>query len=192
MKLLHIDTSGRKQGSVTRKLGKQLATNLAGEAGEIVYRDFSQGLPYVDDLVISSYFTAPDSRSGSRREAIAVSDQIVAEVKAADILVLGVPIYNFSMPAALKAWADQLARVGETFKYTENGPVGLLNGKRAFIVVASGGTEVGSDIDFLTPWLTHFLRFIGILDVTVISADAMGSDAEAVLAKAEQQIAAAA
>ena len=99
---------------------------------------------------------------------------MVAEVKAADVLVLGVLIYNFGAPAAFKAWFDMVARVGVTFKYLETGPVGLLSSKRAILVFASGGTPVGSDIDFATPWVKQALHFIGIDDLTVISADALG------------------
>ncbi len=86
-------------------------------------------------------------------------------MQAADTLVIGLPIYNFGVPAALKAWVDQVARAGVTFRYTETGPKGLLTGKRAIIAVASGGTEAGSDVDFATGYIRHVLGFIGITDV---------------------------
>ena len=88
-------------------------------------------------------------------------------------LVIGLPIYNFSVPAAMKAWIDQIARVGVTFNYSENGPVGLMKKKRAIILLASGGTKVGSDIDFASEYMKHILGFIGITDVTIIAADAL-------------------
>jgi len=192
MKILHIDASARKGDSVTRKLSAQLVGRLAGNDGHVTYRDVSEGLPFIDEAKIAAYFTTPGERTDEHRTAIALSDTIVSELKNNDILVIGVPIYNFSMPASLKAWADLAARVGETFRYTATGPVGLLENKKAYVVIASGGTRVDSQIDFLTPWLRHFLGFIGIKDVTVISADALNQDFDAGLAQAEQQLAAAA
>ena len=192
MNILHIDASARKGDSVTRKLSAQLVSRLAGDDGRVTYRDLGEGLPFVDETKIEAYFTEPEARSDEHREAIALSDTIVAELKNNDVLVFGLPIYNFSMPASFKAWADLAARVGETFRYTETGPVGLLKDKKAYVVIASGGTKVDSQIDFLTPWLRHFLDFIGISDVTVISADALNQDFDAGLAQAEQQLAAAA
>ena len=190
MKILHIDASARKGDSVTRKLSAQLVTRLAGDHGQVSYRDLNVGLPFVDEAKIEAYFTAPEARTDEHREAIAVSDTIVSELKNNDVLVIGVPIYNFSMPASFKAWADLAARVGETFRYTDTGPVGLLVTKKAYVVIASGGTKVDSQIDFLTPWLRHYLGFIGIKDVTVISADVLNQNFEAGLAQAEQQLAA--
>ena len=190
MKILHIDASARKGDSVTRKLSAQLVTRLAGDHGQVSYRDLNVGLPFVDEAKIEAYFTAPEARTDEHREAIAVSDTIVSELKNNDVLVIGVPIYNFSMPASFKAWADLAARVGETFRYTDTGPVGLLVNKKAYVVIASGGTKVDSQIDFLTPWLRHYLGFIGIKDVTVISADVLNQNFEAGLAQAEQQLAA--
>jgi len=192
MKILHIDASARKGDSVTRKLGAQLVERLSDHDGQVTYRDVSEGLPFVDETKIAAYFTAPEARTDEHRQAIALSDTIVAELKNNDVVVIGVPIYNFSMPASLKAWADLAARVGETFRYTATGPVGLLENKKAYVVIASGGTRVDSQIDFLTPWLRHFLGFIGIRSVTVISADALNQDFAAGLAQAEQQLAAAA
>jgi len=192
MKIMHIDVSARKGDSVTRKLSAQLVGRLAGNNGQVTYRDVSEGLPFIDEDKIAAYFTAPGERTDEHRKAITLSDTIVSELKNNDILVIGVPIYNFSMPASLKAWADLAARVGETFRYTATGPVGLLENKKAYVVIASGGTRVDSQIDFLTPWLRHFLGFIGIKDVTVISADALNQNFDAGLAQAEQQLAAAA
>ncbi len=192
MKILHIDVSARKDDSVTRKLSAQLVGRLAGNNGQVTYRDVSEGLPFIDEAKIAAYFTAPGERTDEHRKAIALSDTIVSELKNNDILVIGVPIYNFSMPASLKAWADLAARVGETFRYTATGPEGLLENKKAYVVIASGGTRIDSQIDFLTPWLRHFLGFIGIKDVTVISADTLNQNFDAGLAQAEQQLVAAA
>ena len=92
-------------------------------------------------------------------------------MKAADVWVIATPIYNFGVPASLKAWIDQIARARLTFRYTEQGPQGLLQGKKVYILVATGGTEVGSAIDFATPWLKFVLGFLGITDIEVIAAD---------------------
>lgn len=102
---------------------------------------------------------------------LALSDTLVGELKSADTIVIGTPVYNFAVPAALKAWIDLVARARETFQYTEDGPVGLLQGKKAYVIIASGGTKVGSEIDFAGNYLKHVLGFIGITDVTIVAAD---------------------
>jgi FMN-dependent NADH-azoreductase len=168
--ILHIDASGRKTSSVTRQLSQDLIQQVSVENSTVTYRDVSQGLPFVDELMIGAYYTPKGERTEQQHQAIAISDTIVEELLKADTLVIGVPVYNFSMPAGFKAWSDLAARVGETFNYTPDGPVGLLQGKKAYVAVASGGTAVGSEMDFLTPWLKHYLGFIGIQDVQIIQA----------------------
>ena len=116
---------------------------------------------------------------------------MVEEIEAADTLVIGVPIYNFGVPAALKAWIDQVARAKRTFKYTSEGPVGLLEGKTAWLVIASGGTASGSEIDFATNYMRHVLGFIGITDVHVLDASKQGAGAEGAIARARAAIPAA-
>jgi FMN-dependent NADH-azoreductase len=168
--ILHIDASGRGEGSVTRQLSSKIVQKIRSEQTEVTYRDVSDGLPFLNEQMIGAYYTPKEERSEEQHQAIVVSDTIVEELIAADTIVIGMPIYNFSMPAGFKAWSDLAARVGETFSYTENGPVGLLEGKNAYVALASGGTQVGSEIDFLTPWLRHFLGFIGISDVEIVQA----------------------
>ncbi len=103
--------------------------------------------------------------------------------------MLGIPVYNFGVPATFKAWADLVARAGTTFKYGANGPEGLLSGKKAYLVAVSGGTPVGSDYDFMTPWLKFFLGFLGITDIEIIAADGiMGKDGEEKIKKAHETI----
>lgn len=188
-KLLHIDASGRKEPSVSRQLSNAIVKKISTSQSTVVYRDVSQGLPFVDELMIGAYYTQSDQRSEKQHQAIALSNMIVEELKAADTIIIGLPIYNFSMPAGFKAWSDLAARVGETFKYTENGPVGLLENKKAYIAVASGGTEVGSKIDFLTPWLRHYLGFIGIHDVVLIQAEALNRNGDKAIGEARTSIA---
>ncbi len=175
VKILRVDASARKAGSVTRTLADKTIDHLSTNGPvDLTYRDVSEGVPFVDEAWVNANFTREHDRSDDQRQRLAGSDALVGELQAADVLVIAMPIYNFGIPASLKAWVDQVARAGLTFKYTETGPKGLLEGKRAIILVASGGTKVGSDIDFATPYIRHALGFIGIDDVTVIAADALG------------------
>lgn len=186
--ILHIDASGRGKPSVSRQLSNEIVQKISSDQTTVTYRDVSQGLPFVDELMIGAYFTQKAERSDEQHQAIGLSDTIVEELMAADTVVIGLPIYNFSMPAGFKTWADLAARVGETFKYTETGPVGLLEGKKAYVAVASGGTKVGSEIDFLTPWLRHFLGFIGISDVEIVQAEAINRNGEKAVEEARASI----
>lgn len=184
--VLHIDSSARTAGSVTRDLSAQIVGRLG--AADVIRRDLAAPLPLLDGAWVGANFTPADQRSAEQKQLLALSDSLVEELKQADTIVIGTPIYNFSVPSTLKAWIDLVARVGVTFQYTENGPVGLLEGKRAIIAVASGGTQAGSDIDFATTYLRHVLGFIGITEVEIVAADAMAVDAEGALAKARSQI----
>lgn len=173
--LLKIEASARYQGSVSRDLTSAIAARLG--ASKIVTRDLAQTpLPQLDETWIGANFTPPDSRTAAQNAALALSDRLVEELEAADTIVIGVPIYNFGIPAALKAWIDLVARAGRTFRYTENGPHGLLTGKRAVLAVASGGTPAGSEIDFATTYMRHVLGFLGITEVEIVAADQLGND----------------
>ena len=172
--LLRIDASARKTGSVTRQLTDRITARLAPET--LITRDLSTALPQIDEAWVTANFPPPEARDTAQSQALALSDQLVAELQAADTIVFGLPVYNFSVPASLKAWIDLIARAGVTFRYTANGPEGLLTGKRAIIALASGGTEFGSDIDFASGYLRHMLGFVGITDVTFIRADRSGND----------------
>ena len=184
--VLNIQASARHDGSVTRQLSDKILTKIA--ADQTITRDLATGLPLLDAAWLAANFTLADDRTDVQRETLALSDSLITEIKQADTIVIGSPVYNFSVPAVLKAWIDQIARVGVTFKYTPDGPVGLLSGKRAIIVIASGGTPVGSDIDYASDYLKHIMGFIGITDVTIIAADALGNDADAKIAAANDDI----
>ena len=188
--ILRIDSSMRHDGSVTRALAGRLVARLTAEApgARVVQRDLAEGVPLVDAAWIAANFTDPAERTPEQRAALALSDEMVAELRSADTLVIGLPVYNFSVPAALKAWVDLVARARETFRYTENGPEGLLKGKRALVVVASGGVPVGSEMDFATPYLRHALAFMGIADVAFIAAERVAVEPEAAIAGAEAEI----
>lgn len=183
--LLHLDASARQTGSVTRQLSAAIVAKLEGE---VIRRDLTDAVPQINEAWVNANFTPADQRTEAQKAALALSDRLVAEVTAADVLVIGAPVYNFGVPAALKAWVDQIARAGVTFAYTENGPKGLLDGKRAVIALATGGTQVGSDIDFASGYLRHIMGFIGIEDVEVIAADRLAVDAEKAIADANTRI----
>lgn len=173
LRVLRVDASARVEGSVTRQLADRLVEGLAARVAglAVTRRDLAQGLPFVDADWIAANFTDPDARSAAQRDKLAGSDILVGEMMDADVWVIATPIYNFGVPASLKAWIDQIARARVTFRYTEQGPQGLLAGKKVYILTATGGTEVGSSIDFATPWLKFVLGFLGATDVEVIAAD---------------------
>jgi FMN-dependent NADH-azoreductase len=173
MEILVVNSSGRGEASVSRQLVAELTEMLSASRPEahVTYRDVAAGLPFVDDLMISAFFTPDPMRTPAQQESLVLSNALVDEVQAADILVLGMPIYNFGIPASMKAYIDLICRTGLTFTFGEQGPVGLLHDKKVYVVVTSGGTEVGSGYDFATPHLRAILSFIGLTDVEVIAAD---------------------
>ena len=190
LEVLLVNASARDEGSVTRRFAGELVTALQQEHGaaNIKERDVAKGMPYIDEQWINANFTAADQRSADNKFALSYSDNLVAEVQQSDIIVIATPVYNFSVPASLKAWIDQICRVGLTFNYTENGPVGKLQGKKVYIVMATGGTQIGSDIDFASSYLHHVLGFIGIDDVSIISAERFNAEDEQAINNIRNQI----
>lgn len=183
--VLHIDSSARLSGSTSRVLSRDIVAKLGGT---VIRRDLAVAIPQLDEAWVEANLTPADQRTAAQKAALALSDSLIDEIQAADVLVIGTPIYNFAIPAALKAWVDQIARAGVTFKYSETGPIGLLENKRAIIAIASGGTAVGSEIDFASGYLRHIMGFIGISDVTFIAADRLMADSDAALARAHAQV----
>lgn len=190
-KVLQIHASGRRSGSASRELSDNLVDALRQRHGqlELTVRDLADGIPLVDEAWIGANFTPDEERNPAHRETLALSDVLVAELAAADDIVIGVPIYNFGVPAALKAWVDMIARARLTFRYTDKGPEGLLTGKKAWLIVASGGVAVDSAVDFATPYMRQALRFVGITDIEIISADRINARGAAALDDARVQIA---
>lgn len=186
--ILRLDTSARRTGSVSRDLTDRVVARLAASGAQVVTRDLADPLPLLDESWVIANTTPEDQRTAAQRERLALSDSLIAELKAADTLVIGLPIYNFGIPSTLKAWIDLVARAGVTFRYTPEGPQGLLDGKRAIIAVASGGTEVGSPIDFASTHLKQVLGFIGITDVHTVRADRLALDAEATIKAAQAAV----
>jgi FMN-dependent NADH-azoreductase len=177
MNVLEVSASGRRADSVSRMLTQEIVDALESRSGkvELTRRDLSKGIPLVDEQWINANFTAEEERSDEQRDVLAQSDSLVEELQAADVIVIGSPIYNFGIPAALKAWVDMIARARLTFRYTPTGPEGLLTGKKAYVVIASGGVPVDSAVDFATPYLRQALGFVGITDVEVVAADQLNN-----------------
>lgn len=182
-KILHIDSSLKGDASNTRKLSAAIVAKLGGD---VTYRDLlKSNLEPVDEALFGAYYTPAESRSAEQKASLVFSDTLLAEIYAADVIVLGAPMYNFSVSGLLKLYIDLICRVGETFAYTETGPKGLLEGKKIYFAVATGGTPIGSPVDQLTPTLKTIFGFLGIEDQTIIDAsDGMAVDPEGTMAKA--------
>ena len=170
--ILSINSSGRYEGSITRQVSEKLIQELKSESPELNLnsRDLATGLPFIDEQWINANFTDPAEREAAQKEKLAFSDSLVEELQTAEKIVIASPVYNFSIPAVLKAWVDLIARARLTFRYTDNGPEGLLKGKKAYLVMASGGVPIGSEMDLATKYLKQVMAFVGITDVTVIDA----------------------
>ncbi len=168
--LLRVDASARAEGSRTRALLDGLENSLA--PAEIIRRDLTAGVPLINDVWLAARDTPADRRTDAQRAALAWSDAAIDEINRAEIVAIGLPVYNFGPPAVLKAWIDQVARPRVTFRYTRDGPVGLLTSKRAFVAFAAGGTKFKSEIDFAAPSVEHILGFVGIRDVTFLHDEA--------------------
>lgn len=186
MNILRIDSSAKLEGSHSRGLIDRLLQDLDTD-GRVASRDLVDPIPQIDAAWIAANTTPEEERTDAHRQTLALSDALVDELEAADLIVIGLPVYNFGVPASLKAWIDQVCRARRTFRYSPDGPVGLLEGKRAIVVYAAGGTAMGSDIDFASGYLRHVLGFIGIKDVSFVDAGRHMADAEA-LPRAEVEI----
>lgn len=137
-------------------------------------------VPHLEMAEMAAWMTPAKQRSSEQQRLAAISDDIIARIKAADVIVLGVPMYNFGIPSQLKALLDRVARAGITFKYTEQGPVGLLDDKPVVIFAARGGIYQGTGLDSQTPFLQTFFNFVGLKDLHFVYAEGlnMGTDAQ--------------
>jgi FMN-dependent NADH-azoreductase len=194
MNILQINSSARSTGSHSTRLAGDIVQRLQALNGKpaLTLRDLGkQPLPSLDEAALQALFTPADQRTPAQAERVAQDDALIAEVKAADVLVLGVPMYNFGVPAALKNWIDAIARAGVTFKYTDKGPIGLLTGKKVYIALARGGLYRDTPADTQVPYLKSVLGFLGMTDIAFVYAEglAMGPEAEkAALASAREQL----
>jgi FMN-dependent NADH-azoreductase len=160
----------------------QLANQFVAKAfpgAQLIERDLARDpVPHLDGERFSAFLSKKESRDEKQASIVAYSDALIDELRRADAIVIGLPMYNFGLPSQLKAWIDHIARAGETFRYTANGPVGLITGKKAYIFATRGGTYAGTPADTQTPYLRDFLAFIGINDVEFVYAEGLAiSDA---------------
>jgi FMN-dependent NADH-azoreductase len=190
MKLLQIDASPR-QDSVSRLLTSHFARSWKQQVlgGQVIQRDLANSpLGLITDDWIAGAFSNPVQHTTAHRSALQYSDQLIEELEAADVIVIGDPMHNFTISARLKAWLDQVVRSGKTFSYGESGPKGLLSGKKVYVFTSrGGGYEPGTptaQFDFQEPYLRHILAFIGLTDITFIHAENQGKPELAPAARA--------
>jgi len=189
MKIYQIDSSARKEGSTSRALAKKLLNKIKKPEDEVIYRDLNDEMVFVSGLTESGMKIDEKDQNEHHKKMFELSDKLVKELKESDIIIISTPIYNYGPPATLKAWSDLAARVGETFRFREDGRrEGLLSNKQVYLVITSGGTKINSKEDFLTPWLVYMLNFFGIKKVDIIAADQMALDYEKSIKDAEAQI----
>lgn len=190
MNILHLDSAITGKDSVSRGLTADIVARLTADnpTARVTYRDLNEGVAAIDNDWFHAVRVVPEQPSPGQQRLIDRADTYLQELRDADTLVIGLPVYNFNLPAQLKNWLDQIARAGVTFRYTETGPEGLLTGKRAIVGYASAGTPIGSDIDHASGYLRHMLGFLGITDVTFIAADRLAMDRDAGLARARDMI----
>src|SRR6266481_4776727 len=171
MKILRVQTSPRGENSESRKLGDHLIAKAKriDSTSTTILRDVSTGVALPDLTWIGHSFTDADNRDVNQVRALAGSEQLIAELEATDLLVIEAPLWNFSIPASLKAWFDQVVRARRTFRMSQTGSEGLLKDRKTVVIVTTGGVPLGSGYDFATPY-RHILGVIGIKDVTFIDA----------------------
>ena len=200
MNILQINSSARSwsngQGSQSTRLANELVEQLraANPAATLTLRDLTANPhPALDEATLGALFTPADARSAEQHARVALDQALIEEVKAADVIVIGVPMVNFGITSQLKNWIDAIAKAGVTFKYTATGPIGLIDGKKVYLVLTRGGIYRDQPHDTQVPYLRQTLGFMGLTDIEFIYAEglAMGPDAEAkALATARAEIAA--
>ncbi|MES1163670.1 MAG: NAD(P)H-dependent oxidoreductase [Rhizobacter sp.] len=194
MKILQVNSSARLDGSFSTRLANSLVARLRAEHPDasLTLRDLARTPhPALDESALQALFTPAELRTPDHHARVAKDDALIAELQAADVVVLGVPMYNFGVPAGLKNWIDAISRAKVTFRYTEKGPEGLLTGKKVYVVLTRGGQYRNTPADSQVPYLKTLFAFLGMTDVTFIYAEglAMGPQAEqAAVASAQEQI----
>lgn len=187
MSILQIDTSPRFDASNSRILSNHLVDQLGGDS--LVRRDLAENpLPPLSAEDLVALHGGSDNGNASLRAHLAISDQLIAELKAADTLVIGMPVHNFSVPVVLKQWIDYVCRAGESFRYTATGPEGLTGIDSAWLIVAAGGVDIGGEIDFASTYMAHICKFIGVKTVHIIDASGSKRTPEEVIAKGKARI----
>ena len=180
----------RRQKSVSRLLADEVVALLgANRPGmNVINRDLAAGVGIVNAAWIEAERTSEENRTPDQRALLTQSDALVSELQAADDLVIATPIYNFSVPAALKAWIDLICRDNITFVYENDRPRGLLANKRATVIITSGGTIAETDVDYASGYIRHIMEFIGILDVSVIDVTGLAKNRREVIDRARAEI----
>lgn len=174
--ILQINASLFGENGESSKIADRFVEKLLKQHPEakLVKRDFGrEPVPHLDAERFGAFLAKPEERSPAQRAVADYSDALIAELKAADVIVLGLPMYNFGVPSTLKAYFDHVARAGHTFRYSANGPIGLLTGKKAYVFSTRGGLYRGTPLDTETNYVRDFLRFLGIEDVEFVYAEGL-------------------
>lgn len=182
MKILQINASARREGANSTKLANAVVERLRQRHPDaaLTLRDLAvQPVRVLDETALGAVFTPAEQRTPAQAAIVAEYDALIAEVQAHDVIVLGVPMYNFGVPVQLKAWIDAIARAGVTFRYTENGPEGLIKGKRVYLALARGGLYRDQPHDSQVPYLKTVLGFLGLTDLRFIYAEGLNMGPEA-------------
>ena len=183
MNILQINSSARRDASHSTRLANRIVRRLRDADPEATLTVRDLGLdphPVLDEATLGALFTPASQRSPEQNARVALDDALIAELQAADTVVMGVPMYNFGVPAALKNWIDAIARAGVTFRYSEKGPEGLLTGKKVYVALTRGGKYRNTPADTQVPYLKTVFGFLGLTDVAFVYAEGlnMGADAE--------------
>ena len=191
--LLQLNTSIFGADGQSSRLANAFVEQMrASESFNVTFRDLgAEPVPHLTAEVAGAALTPIAERTPEQQAKAALADALIDELAAADVIVLGLPMYNFSVPSALKAWFDHVARAGTTFRYTESGPEGLLGDKKVFVFAARGGTYAGTDADLQTPYIRQFFGLLGIEEVEFVYAEGLnlGEDSkQAALAKADTEL----
>ena len=192
--ILQLNSSIYSEGGQSAQLSKQFVEALREREpfAKVTVRDLArEPVPHLDAARFGAFLSKPGERTPEQQAVVDYSDALIAELRRADVIVLGLPMYNFGAPSALKAYFDHVARAGVTFRYTEKGPVGLLNGKKAYVFATRGGLYAGTPRDTQSQYVRDFLSFLGITDVEFVYAEglAMGeAPRAAALAKARAAV----
>jgi len=170
--ILKLKTSIFSTDGQSSRLADDLVAAL--DADNVITRDLAKDpVPHITAERFGAFLSKPENRTGEQQAVLDYSDALIDELKAADTIVLGLPMYNFGVPSTLKAYFDHIGRAGVTFRYTEKGPVGLLTGKKAYVVATRGGLYQGTSLDTQTKYVRDFLAFIGITDVEFVYAEGL-------------------
>lgn len=191
MKILQINASARSTGANSTRLADAITARLQAQnpAAVVELRDLaSHPHPVLDEAALGALFTPAEQRSAEQAARVALDDALIAQVQAVDVIVLGVPMYNFGVPVQLKTWIDAIARAGVTFRYTENGPQGLLQGKKVYVALARGGLYRDTPADSQVPYLKSVLAFLGMTDVEFVYAEGLAMGADKAFAAAQERI----